>query len=262
MSVPSSKNFGPIRDEYRFFEEHATEAAEDVRAYLPHVHALATEGAPIRMLDFGSGSGRFAYQFLTQARFPAERLWLSLVEPEEGYRQQALAQLQPCTAQPVQAWPALPPDVAAHFDLVLANHVFYYVPDLAAVLASILRALTPTGLFLTAMAGQRNILIQFWNACFAWIGQPVPFRTAEDLEVTLAAQGARYRKQEIHYELAFPDAEENRVKILRFLLGSYFAEVPRQAMVELFTPYAQAGRIVMQTVHEQFVIGPPEKGAG
>jgi len=33
-------------------------------------------------------------------------------------------------------------------------------------------------------------------------------------------------------------------------------------MVELFTPYAQAGRIVMQTVHEQFVIGPPEKGVG
>jgi SAM-dependent methyltransferase len=261
MSV-TSKNFGPIREDYRFFEEHATEAAEDVRAYLPHVHALVTESGPIRLLDFGSGSGRFACQFLARARFPRERLWLSLVEPEEGYRQQAIDQLQPFTAHPLQAWPALLPDLAAHFDLVLANHVFYYVPNLADVLAGILRALTPSGLFLTAMAGQRNILIQFWNACFAWIGKPVPFHTAEDLEVTLARQGASYRKQAIQYELVFADAEENRVKILRFLLGSYFAEVPRQAMVELFTPYAQAGRIVIQTVHEQFVIGHPEKRAG
>jgi SAM-dependent methyltransferase len=259
MSVTSSKNFGPIRDEYRFFEEHATEAVEDLRAYLPHVHALATESRPIRMLDFGSGSGRFSCQLLALARFPQERLWLSLVEPEEEDRQRAIDQLQPFTAHPVQAWPALLPDVEAYFDLVLANHVFYYVPDLDEVLSGILRALTPSGLFLTAMAGQSNILIQFWNSCFALIGKPVPFHTAEDLEGTLANQPVGYHKQEIPYDLVFPDAEENRVKILRFLLGSYFEEVPRQTMVDLFTPYAHGGRIVIPTTHEQFVIWRHEK---
>src|SRR5215813_5071187 len=111
MRVTSSKNFGPIRDDYLFFEEHATEAAEDLHAYMLHVHALVTQSGPIRMLDFGSGSGRFAGQFLALARFPRERLWLSLVEPEEGYRRQALAHLQPFTAHPVQAWPVLPPDL-------------------------------------------------------------------------------------------------------------------------------------------------------
>ncbi len=171
MSVTSSKNFGPIRDDYLFFEEHATEAAEDLRACMPHVHALATESGPIRVLDFGSGSGRFSSQFLALARFPQERLWLSLVEPEE-----------------------------------------------------------------------------------ALIGKPVPFHTAEDLEVTLAKQREVYRKQDIQYELVFPDSEENRLKILRFLLGSYFDEVPRHAMVDLFNPYAHADRIVIQTAHEQFVI--------
>ena len=109
------------------------------------------------------------------------------------------------------------------------------------------------------MAGQSNVLIQFWNSCFALIGKPVPFYTAEDLEDILATQGAGYRKQEIQYELVFPDAEENRLKILRFLLGSYFEEVPRLAMLDLFTPYAHGGQIVIQTVHEQFVIGHPKK---
>ena len=46
MSVTSIKNFGPIRDDYLFFEEHATEAAEDVRTYLPHVHALGLATHP------------------------------------------------------------------------------------------------------------------------------------------------------------------------------------------------------------------------
>src|SRR5262249_28788500 len=163
MSVSSSKNFGPIRDDYLFFEEHATEAAEDLCAYMPHVHALATGSGLVRMLDFGSGSGRFSCQFLALARFPQERLWLSLVEPEEVYRQRAIEQLQTFTTHPVQAWPALLPNLEAYFDLVLANHVFYYVPNLNEVLAGILRALTTPGLFLTAMAGQRNVLIQFWN---------------------------------------------------------------------------------------------------
>jgi hypothetical protein len=72
------------------------------------------------------------------------------------------------------------------------------------------------------------------------------FHTAEDLEVALANQGEVYRKQDVQYELAFPDSEENRLRILRFLLGGYFDEVPRQAMVDLFDSYAHAGQIVIQ----------------
>jgi hypothetical protein len=97
--------------------------------------------------------------------------------------------------------------------------------------------------------------------CFALIGKPFPFYLAEDLELSLAKQGEVYRKQGIPYELVFPDAEENRLKIMRFLLGSYFDEVPRQAMVELFTPYAHAGQIVIRTLHEQFIIPRQEMRA-
>ena len=176
------------------------------------------------------------------------------MEPEALYRQQALEQLQSFTAHPVQAWPALPPNLGAHFDLVLANHVLYYVPNLDDVLASILMTLTHSGFFLTAMAGLRNILIQFLNYCFDLIGKPFPFYIAEDLEASLAKQGEIYRKQDIQYQLVFPDGEENRMKIMRFLLGGYFDEVPRQPMVDLFDPYAHAGQIVILTVHEQFVI--------
>ena len=254
MSSTAAKNFGPIRDAYAFFEDHSTEAVEDVRAYAPHVHALARTNRPIRMLDFGCGDGKFSVQFHAAARFPAEQLWLSLVEPDDLYRLQAVERLRPLTAYPVPAWPELPPNLEACFDLVLANHVLYYVPNLDDTVAALTRALAPAGLFLAAVAGQRNTLIQFWHHCFGLIGKSVPYHTAEDVEAALARRPISYSKEDVKYELFFPDSAANRLTIVRFLMGSYFRQVPRQAMLDLFNPYAIDGRIAMQITHEHFVI--------
>lgn len=254
MSSTAAKDFGPIRDAYAFFEDHSTEAAADVRAYAPHLHALARKKRPIRMLDFGCGDGKFSVQFHAAARFPAERLWLSLVEPDDVYRQQAAERLQPLSAFPVLAWPELPSNLEACFDLVLANHVLYYVPNLDDTIAAIIRALAPAGLFLAAVAGQRNTLIQFWHHCFGQIGKSVPHHTAEDVEATLTRQRISYSKEDVEYELVFPDSAANRLTITRFLMGNYFSQVPRQVMLELFNPFAANGKIAMQITHQHFVV--------
>jgi hypothetical protein len=81
---------------------------------------------------------------------------LALVEPDDVYRHQAAERLQSCTTQPVRAWPALPPHLPACFDLVVVNHVLYYVPDLDSTLSALLRTLATPGLFLAAMAGRAN----------------------------------------------------------------------------------------------------------
>ena len=254
VSSPAAKDFGPIRDAYAFFEDHSTEAAEDVRVYAPHVHALAWTNRSIRMLDFGCGDGKFSVQFHAAARFPAHRLWLSLVEPDDVYRRQAVERLQPLTAYPVPAWPELPSNLEARFDLVLANHVLYYVPNLEDTIVAITRALAPSGLFLAAVAGQRNTLIHFCNHCFGLIGKSVPYHTAEDVEAALTRRRLSYSKEDVNYELVFPDSVANRLTIVRFLMGNYFRQVPRQAMLDLFKPYAADGKIIMQVTHQHFVM--------
>src|SRR5262244_2008979 len=185
MSQTSSKPFERIRDAYAFFQQHATETEADIRAYLPHLRVVATGDQPIRMLDFGCGDGQFTAALLDRAPWLPARLQLALVEPDDVYRHQAVARLQSCTTQPVRAWPALPPHLQACFDLVLANHVLYYVPDLDSTLAALFRTLATPGLFLTAMAGQRSIFAQWCQQCFAWLGQPYPFHSAEDVEGAL-----------------------------------------------------------------------------
>lgn len=254
MTSNSSKAFAAIRDDYAFFEDHATEAEQDVRAYLPHVHALTAGDGLIRMLEFGCGEGKFTSRFLAAAAFPRERLKLSLVEPDDVYRDRAVDRLAPFTAHAVSAWPTLPSGLEGCFDLVLSNHVFYYVTNLDDTLAAIRRALELDGLFLAAMGGEENLLLQFLNQCFGMIDRTMPFNTAEDFQAALIRQRLAYATEHVNYDLIFPDTEENRLKILRFLLGSHFPAMPRRAILDVFNPHADAGQIASRIVHRHFVI--------
>src|SRR5262245_55459753 len=101
MSENPEKDFGPIADDYAFFEEHATEAKEDARAYVARLGPMAPVAGILRMLDFGCGSGAFTARFLEQAGWPPGRLRLTLVEPVEAARRQAVARLGRFTESPI-----------------------------------------------------------------------------------------------------------------------------------------------------------------
>jgi SAM-dependent methyltransferase len=256
MNSTTKKDFGPIRDDYAFFLDHSTEMTADLEAYVPHVESLATGDGPVRMLDFGCGDGAFTERFLKRTGLASDRLELSLVEPCGDYLRQAVERLSSLTAQAVAAEPAIPAPWNARFDLVLSNHVLYYVPDLGESLAAIARVLAPAGLLLAAIAGQGNAIIQFWHECFARLGKPIPYNIAEDVERALMRVPFSYQKEDVQYDLVFPDTEENRLRISRFVLGSHFSEVPREVVLELFTPYVNAGNIAMRITHKHFVARP------
>ncbi len=210
------------------------------------------------MLDFGCGEGRFLAQLLSALRISAENLQLSLAEPVEIYRQQAAERVRQFSAHPLRVWPALPPDLNGCFDLVLANHSLYYVPNLETTVSPLWRSLSSSGLFLCALAGQENLLIQFWNHCFGLIGEKVPYHTAEDLESALLNQCVAHCTENVTYDLAFPDSEENRLHIMRFLLGSHFQAVPRGEMLAAFDRHRVAGRIAMRISHQHFIVWKDE----
>jgi trans-aconitate 2-methyltransferase len=232
MSKNPEKDFGPIADDYAFFENHATEAREDVRAYLEHTQGMVPAEGPIRMLDFGCGSGTVTARFLQQAAWPPERLRLTLVEPVESARRQAVARVAGLTASPVTELAALPAELAESFDVILANHVFYYVPEFRSQLAKLIGALSDGGILATAIAGRTNALIEFWIEGFRLLGMPIPYHTSEDLETALRELGAEYHKRQVAYDLTFPDTETNRMRIIRFLLADYLPQMPRQPLLD------------------------------
>jgi trans-aconitate 2-methyltransferase len=267
-SSTAAKDFGPICDDYVFFETHATEAEEDLAAYLPRFREAMTRRVAeldshaaehaanqrCRVLDFGCGPGTFSGKFLKRLGCPADHLALTLVEPQPLYREQAAAALARFSTAPVRAFAALPERKAGIFDLILANHVLYYVTDLDTVVPAIAQALAPGGVFQTAIAGHDNPLIQFWVAAFRMLGRPVPYHTAESVATTFARHAIPVTTCTVPYRLEFPDTPANRASILRFLLGEYFAMLEEDTLRSLFDPFAHAGAITIDTCSHHFVV--------
>jgi trans-aconitate 2-methyltransferase len=247
-----SKDFTPIRDDYDFFADNSTEADADLDAYAERLRSFDPPAGPVRMLDFGCGPGSFTARFLDRAGWGADRLDLALVEPSAAYRRQAVGRLGAMTRRPIRAWAALPPDSGAAFDVILSNHALYYVPELEEALDRLVRAMAPRGLFLAAVAGRDNALVDLWFCGFPLVGRPVPYHTAEDVGAALARRGRAFERRDVRYELHFPDTEGNRLKILRFLFGEHLAALPRAVVLGFFDRYASAGRVEMRTGNVQY----------
>jgi trans-aconitate 2-methyltransferase len=130
------------------------------------------------------------------------------------------------------------------------------VEDLSVTLRQLLDSLAPGGLFLSAIAGWDNELLRFWETGFALLGKPVPYHTAEDMEAHLAERGARFRKTTAPYQLRFPDTAENRLKILRFLLGEYLPAIPLPRILAEWDRYVRGGHIEVNTHSYHYAVRP------
>jgi hypothetical protein len=97
-------------------------------------------------------------------------------------------------------------------------------------------------------------LIEFWTAGFHAPGREVPCHTSEDVEAAPRRSGAAYQREEVPYQLVFPDTEANRMRILRFLLAEHLARVPRRPLSDSFDQHASSGRIRIQTACEHFTV--------
>jgi trans-aconitate 2-methyltransferase len=84
----------------------------------------------------------------------------------------------------------------------------------------------------------------------------VPYYAAEDVEAALSQQGARFRKSKSCYQLRFPDTQDNRLKILRFLFGEYLREISPQRLLSEWDRYAQRGHIEVNTHSYHFSAEP------
>jgi SAM-dependent methyltransferase len=258
MNTDPAKDFGAIADDYTFFETHATESEADVRAYATHLAGLSPDGGTVRMLDFGCGSGSFTVRFLKQSCWPPERLKLTLVEPVESIRALVVERSQGFTSTAISDSATLPEGLFNCFDLVLANHVFYYVPDLANTVQRLMSSLSPRGVFLTAIAGYTNALIEFWITGFGLIGREIPYNTSEDVETALRDLGATYQKQQVPYEVKFQDTHENRMRMIRFLLADHLRDMPHEPLLDLFDKYSHAGQIEYHLVCDHYTLRASE----
>ncbi len=255
MNDFSKSAFDPILDDYAFFEAHSTEAEADLKAYAAYLPLLGSNGRAVHMLDFGCGTGSFTRLFLQQTNWSPARLELTLMEPGDKALAKAVETLQPFSKHSIRLYTALPDTLERRCDLVLANHVLYYVPDLAQTIDALFRRLRPGGKLLAAMAGSENVLIQCWELGFGLLNLDVPYFTGNDMPGALDQLGLNWRREAVNFLINFPDTPENRLKILRFLFGPRLTDFPQAPLLGFFDPYRRNSEIWVETAHFVYSIG-------
>ncbi|HTX94590.1 MAG TPA: class I SAM-dependent methyltransferase [Mycobacterium sp.] len=256
MSRNPAKDFDEIAGDYAFFEQHATQAEQDARAYQAHLASIKPADGTVDILDFGCGTGTFTARLLELTGWTPQRLRLTLVETAESARRQAVERLARFSTSPLMESAALPVPVERRFDVVLANHVFYYVPDLQRTLGRLIAALAPAGVFLTAVAARTNALCELSVTGFRQLAREMPYQASEDVELALRTLNAHYEKRHVPYKLSFPDSTENRTRILRFMLADHLAQMPRRPLLEWFDQFSDAGRIDIETESDHYTVRP------
>jgi SAM-dependent methyltransferase len=251
-----AKDFGSIESDYAFFMAHATEAERDAAEYARELASFAQGQESIRLLDFGCGTGDFTQRLVSALSWPPQVLEITLVEPVRHQREEAIRRLATFSRHAIEGLERLPAANEPRFDLVLSNHVVYYVDDLGDTLRRMIDLLRPGGRMLLAIAGWDNPLLQLWKIGFAMLGRPVPYYTAEDVEATLSRQGASFRKSTARYQLRFPDTEENRLKVLRFLFGDYLQEITPQRLLGEWDRYVHGSHVEVNTESWHFAVEP------
>jgi SAM-dependent methyltransferase len=252
----AAKDFGPIAGDYAFFMTHATEAESDVVGYARELAGFAEGRATVRMLDFGCGTGEFTQRLVSALGWPPQVLQLTLAEPVRRQREDAARRLAGLSRRPIESLGSLPPTGEPRFDLVVSNHVLYYVEDLGATLGRLIGSLAPGGRLVLAVAGWDNALLQLWKVGFAMLGRPVPYHAAEGVEATLTRRGVKIRKSKAFYRLRFPDTAENRLRILRFLFADHLHEITPQRLLGQFDRYVRADHVEVNTHSYHFAVEP------
>jgi len=250
----ASKAFGPIESDYAFFMTHATEAACDAAVYERELKGFAEARTSLRLLDFGCGAGDFSLRLLSMLNWPPEVLHITLVEPVQHQRHEAARRLAAFSRQPIDNHECLPDVQSPLFDVILSNHALYYVSDLATTLARMTRRLCPSGTLLLAIAPWDNVLLEIWKTGFALLDQPVPYYGAEDVEAALTANGSKFRRSRSTYQLLFPDSEENRLKILRFLFGDELPRMRSSRLLGEFDRHVRGDHVAIYTHSDHFTV--------
>jgi SAM-dependent methyltransferase len=253
MPLSASVDYAEIRDDFEFFLAHSTETAAQIGAFAPHMAWLAGRPTPARMLDFGCGAGIFTERLLRAVGPSPEHLALVLVEPVSEQLQEAARRLGPLASCVMAAGPDARGAAADRFDLIIANHSLYYVAEPAATTAALLERLAPGGRLIAALLDHGNALAGIWKAGFAAADMRFPFMLAEQFEAILDRLGCAIGREAISYKIAFPDRDDAKRRIVRFLLGADSERLSSTQVNVLFEPYRHADLVLIETTYPHLV---------
>ena len=211
------KSFEDLHDAEAFFHAVSNEREADARGVARVLAQHLAHRPTLKLLDFGGGDGRFMSHLLKCLNRPPADIQIAVVDLDQEYLASYAAQVQSAAASKIRTYSALPKD--ERYDAVIANHVLYYVPCMAAWIQSALRSIGPHGLCCVTMGCSHTPMGQIWDKIFSTVGRASPYLNSHDLEKELEAAAVPFSVSSIHFRIQFEDTAANKAQFMRFLLG-------------------------------------------
>lgn len=250
------KNFDEILDDYNFFARHSTEAEVGADAIASILQSKYVGSCSIDLLDFGCGDGKFLSTLFQNEKLKSTQTSVVLFDPSIESIKQSKDNLASLNFKSVMSTTAFSVISDRKFDIILANHVLYYVENLNSIVSDLSSCLKPNGKMIAVMATNDNDLIKFWFEAFALLGRSVPYHLYED--ISKAFTGTQLSRMEVPIEarVVFNDTKVNRIKMAKFLTGSYFGNFDQDKLLSLFDTYQADNNIIeMKIIDKVLVLG-------
>lgn len=255
IKVATRKDFSNILDAYNFFKEHSTEYEANRCEVVLMLEQSNLLKKGISILDFGSGDGEFLSDLYTKIDFNKFDPRLYIYEPVEYNQESAKLKLSSVGYDSLTVLENVDDFPEATLDLILVNHVLYYVENLGHTISTLISKLDKNGQLWILMASDDNSLIKLWGAFFEKLGMKIPYFLTADLKFILENKFIEYSQtKKIKSAFRFINSPENRNHMARFLLGNYSNQFDDETIKETISSYEKNDEIDLPLCDILFMI--------
>lgn len=244
LDVSRKKEFSEILTDYDFFKNNCNEDQNMLNIFTQELLKLnqlntskANNSYNPKVLDFGCGNGTFLKRLISSKLFQnVFSTEIYLVEPDPIYRIEAMKALAHYTYTPLRILNNNLANNNIHykFDLIISNHVLYYVTDLDATMDSFFKSLAPNGKIIISLAEKNHGLCNLLQSFCDLKGATYPYYIASDLISYLKRNSINYEIFPVLSELRFKNTSENINKIIRFVLSDKYAQLKSDLAINRF----------------------------
>lgn len=213
-------NFSEIVTDYQFFEENSHESLELQLKYKSIINDIEEQKPIKKMLDFGCGDGSFLRSLIANKSFLKVRnIGLDLVELDINHKVQAAKQLSQYFDREIRWISHDLKELDTGYNVILANHMRYYVDNLKVKIVKLVQSLDYGGKLVLTLSRFDHPLANLLDVLAQHKGMPIPFNSAMQLFQVLYEYGFYYDTIDVHSTLRFKNNDENKNKIVSFLLA-------------------------------------------
>ncbi len=253
--IATKKDFSSITNAYKFFKEHSTEYEANRHEIILKLEQSKLLERGISILDFGGGDGELLSDLYSKTDINKFDPKLYIFEPVENYQESAKSKLALVGYNNLVVLEKIDELPDATLDLILVNHVLYYVENLDQTISKLRSKLNENGQLWILMADENNSADQLWEVFFEKLGMKVPYFLTNDLRFILDDQSVQYLEtREIKSTFFFKNSNENRSSLVRFLLGNYSERFNDETIKEAVSCYEEGSDIRLPLSDSLFAI--------